>query len=210
MKACGKGDRRDIIAIGGSAGSIEVLEALVRNLPATFGAAVFVVVHSSPRVPSRLPAILNRLGPLKAEPAIDGESIRSGRIYLPPPDRDLVIAKEHICLTRGPKEGLHPPSINMTFRSAALTYGNRVVGVLLSGMLNDGTSGLWEIAKHGGVTVVQDPAEAQFPSMPLSAVRDVPVDYRVRTGEMGDLLTGLAFGAKIPPLRNGVNWQEGW
>jgi len=197
--------KRDIVTIGGSAGAVDVVKTIVRSLPADFGAAVFIIVHTSPRLPSHMPDILNRVGPLHVCHAAEGDAIVPGQIYLAPPDRHLIVAENHIHITRGPREGLHRPSINMTFRSAAGAYRERVVGVLLSGMLDDGASGMWEIARHGGVTVVQNPAEAQFPSMPLSALHDVPVDYEARAEEMGPLLNGLVSGTNISEMRLKVN-----
>lgn len=157
-------------------------------------AAVFVVTHLSPRAKSFLPEILGSRGSLPAREASEEEAIKAGRIYLAPPDRHLLIGKDHIHLTRGPKEGLHRPSINVTFRSAAATCGSRVIGILLSGMLDDGAAGLWEIANRGGITIVQDPAEAQFPSMPLNAVQDAIVHYRLPVAEMGQLINRLIHG----------------
>ena len=182
--------KRDIVTIGGSAGSIEALQKIMRQLPAELPAAVFVVIHMAPRGRSLLPEVLGKC-PLPAQHAVHGERIEWGRVYVAPPDRHLLVAEHHIHLTRGPKEGLHRPSINVTFRSAAMTYGPRVIGVLLSGMLDDGAAGIWEIANRGGVTVVQDPEEAQFPSMPLNALRDASVHYRLPAAEIGTVLPRL-------------------
>lgn len=114
------------------------------------------------------------------------------------PDRHLVIAKNHIHLTRGPKKGLHRPSINVTFRSAAQNYGPKVVGILLSGMLDDGASGLWEISRHGGVGIIQDPDEAQCPSMPLNALRDAPIHFRLPSSGIAPVLLRLVEGGAVP------------
>lgn len=137
----------------------------------------------------------------------DGDRIENGKIYLAPPDKHLLIAKDHVHLSRGPKEGLHRPSINMTFRSAATAYANRVVGVLLSGMLDDGASGLWEISQRGGVPIVQDPAEAPFPSMPLNALADVDVQYTLPVAEISQTLVRLAWGDE-PARTETVNSQD--
>ena len=199
--------RGRIITIGGSAGAIEATKVITQCLPAALDAAVFVIIHISARSPGVLPSILNRDGMIPAHQAIEGEVILPGRVYLPPPDRHLLVAEGHIHLTRGPKEGLHRPSINMTFRSAAANYGERVIGVLLSGMLDDGASGLWEIAKNGGTTIVQDPEDAKFPSMPRSALIDVPVDYQLPAAEIGFLLRRLVSGAEMLPKRPNLNWR---
>jgi len=151
----------------------------------------------APREKNFLPELFNRLGALPARQATEGERIESGRIYVAPPDRHLQVAENHIHLTRGPKEGLHRPSINVTFRSAAMTYGPRVIGVLLSGMLDDGAAGLWEIANRRGITIVQDPSEAKFPSMPLNALQDCVVDYKPAAAEIGTLLPRLVSGEEV-------------
>lgn len=190
--------QRDIITIGGSAGSIESLARIVKALPPDLPAAVFIIVHRRSLENSWLAYLLNRPGALRACEAEDNERISSGRIYVAPPDRHLVIAEGHIHLTRGPKEGLHRPSINATFRSAAAAYGNRVIGVLLSGMLDDGASGLWEIVHRGGVSIVQHPEEARFPSMPLEALTDAPIHYRLRTEEIAPRLVELTNESEVP------------
>ena len=189
---------RDIITVGGSAGSLEALQQIVGRLPVQLAAAVFVVVHMPPRGRSLLPELLHGKGGLTSGQAIEGEPIEAGRIYIVPPDRHLLLAENHIHLSRGPKEGLHRPSINVTFRSAAMTYGSRVIGILLSGMLDDGAAGLWEIAKRRGITIVQDPAEAQFPSMPLHALQDADVDYHLPAAEIAELLPRLVTGGETP------------
>jgi two-component system, chemotaxis family, protein-glutamate methylesterase/glutaminase len=190
----------DIIAIGGSAGSHTGLKNVVRQLPPSLPAAVLVVVHLMPRAASVLPDLLNKLHTLPAKHAEDGDRINKGRIYVAPPDRHMIVAENHIHLSHGPKEGLHRPSINVTFRSAAKVYRDRVVGVLLSGMLDDGASGLWDIAAWNGVTVIQNPEEAPFPSMPLSAQKDVPIDYTLDTQDIAALLVKLATGGAFPPM----------
>lgn len=196
---------RDVVAIGGSAGSIEVIKEIIQALPAGLAASVFVVVHIPARTRNLLAETLSNgryAVDLRAAQAIDGERITNGRIYVAAPDRHMVIAKGHIHLVRSPKEGLHRPSINVTFRSAARTYGNRVIGVLVSGLLDDGVAGLWEVARHHGVTLVQDPDEAQFPAMPVNALREAPVNYRSKTAEIGPVLTRLVSGAEMPDYHN--------
>ncbi|HEY1241216.1 MAG TPA: chemotaxis protein CheB [Bryobacteraceae bacterium] len=191
-------EKRDIVVAGGSAGALETLKLIASELPADFPAAVFVVLHRPPRERNLLTDFLNRAGPVPACQAVEGEPIRPARIYVPAPDRHLILAENHVHISRGPKEGLQRPSINVTFRSAARSYGKRVIGVLLSGMLDDGASGLWEIARQGGVTIVQDPDEARFPSMPVNALRDAPVDFRVRAAEIAPLLRSLVSGGAVP------------
>lgn len=182
---------RNIIVIGASAGGAEALQTLVRSFPADMRAAVFVVLHLAPRSRSLLPDILSAAGPLRASHAEDGATIECGRIYVAPPDRHLVIEPGHVHLGYGPREQHQRPCINVSFRSAALAYGDRVAGVILTGQLDDGTAGLWDIKRRGGVTVVQNPEEAAFPSMPLSALREIEVDHTVRLEDMGPLLVRL-------------------
>ncbi|WP_263416596.1 chemotaxis protein CheB [Terriglobus albidus] len=190
-----------IIVIGGSAGSVGAVVEIVRALPRELNAAVFIVLHSMPRERNHMPEILTARGQLPAQQTSEGARIKAGEIYVVPPDRHLVIAEGHVHISRGPKEGLNRPSINVTFRSAAVTYGERVIGVLLSGMLDDGAAGIWEIANRGGITIVQDPEDAQYPSMPLNALRDAPVDYRLTAAEIGPLLPNLVNGTVKPTQR---------
>jgi two-component system chemotaxis response regulator CheB len=167
----------DIVVIGASAGGVEALVRVVAGLPRDFGAAVFVVLHMPADVPSALASILSRSGALRADIARDGEPIMSGRIYVPEPNRHLVLQPGRVRLTAGPRENSARPSVDMLFRSAARTYGRRVVGVVLSGTLRDGALGLATIKQRNGVTMVQDPAEALFAGMPESALSTSHVDY---------------------------------
>ncbi|MBV9083409.1 MAG: chemotaxis protein CheB [Acidobacteriaceae bacterium] len=191
---------RDVIVMGASAGGVEPLQHVAREMPQDLPAALFVVMHVPPRTKSFLPEILNRAGGLKAVHPRDGDPIRRGCIYVAPPDHHLVIEHEHVHLTCGPKEQHHRPCINVTFRSAASAYGERVAGVLLSGELDDGTAGLWEIQRRGGVTIVQNPEEAAFPSMPLSALREIEVNHTVTVREIGPLLRRLAGDGERPAI----------
>jgi two-component system chemotaxis response regulator CheB len=167
---------RDIIVIGASAGGVEALQSVVRSLPMRLPAAIFVVVHFPERAVSILPRILSRAGPLSAVHAADGDQIVPGRIYVAPPDRHLMLSPNGVRLFRGPKENGNRPAIDPLFRSAATAFGQRVIGVVLSGSLDDGTSGLASIKRHGGLAVVQEPEDAMFASMPRSAIDNVKVD----------------------------------
>ena len=187
---------RHMIVIGASAGGVEALMTLARHLVAEINAALFVTVHFPPDSTSSLARILNRAGPLHAKHAVDGEEIAPGHIYIAPPDHHLLIFRDRVRLYRGPRENGNRPAIDPMFRSAALAYGPRVIGVVLSGSLDDGTSGLLAIKRRGGTTVAQDPEEATFPSMPQSAIDHVPIDHVVRLDRMADLLYDLA---KRPP-----------
>lgn len=178
--------------MGASAGGVQALQTLVHGLPADLPAALFVVLHISANAETELPAILSRAGPLPAVPAEDKAAVQHGRIYVAPPDRHLVLEHGHMHLQRGPKENFHRPAINPLFRSAALSYGNRVAGVLLTGLRDDGVPGLWEIKRRGGVAIIQDPDEAPFPDMPRNAAQSVPIDYPVPVADMPSLLGRLA------------------
>lgn len=183
---------KDIIVIGTSAGGIDALRTLAAALPANLDATLFIVLHTSPDSPGILAQIIDRAGPLPAMSAVRGDRIEKGRIYVAPPDHHLLVEPGRIELTRGPRENRFRPAIDPLFRSAARAYGPRVVGVILTGGLDDGTNGLSIVKRLGGTTVVQDPAEALAPSMPMSALRHVRVDYTVRLAELAPLLVRLA------------------
>jgi two-component system chemotaxis response regulator CheB len=166
----------DVVVIGASAGGLEALMNLVSGLPRDLPAALFVVVHITPTATSTLPAILARHGPLPARHPTDDEPIQAGTIYVAPPDHHLLVRPGRVRLTRGPRENGHRPAVDPLFRSAALHYGPRVIGVVLSGNLDDGSAGLAAVKARGGVALVQEPGETSFPSMPRSAVENVAVD----------------------------------
>ena len=183
--------KHDIIVIGASAGGIEALIELFSVLPQDLPAAVFVVCHLSPQSEGVLPAALSRNGNLRAVNATDREQIIPGRVYVAPPDHHLLVEPGFVRVTQGPKENRFRPAIDPLFRSAAYAYGPRVIGVVLTGALDDGTAGLWAIKERGGLAIVQDPDDALFPSMPLSALTNVQVDYRVPLSEIAPLLVRL-------------------
>jgi two-component system chemotaxis response regulator CheB len=186
---------KDIIVVGASAGGIEALRVLAGGLPADLPASLFVVLHTSPESPAMLPNILDRSGSLPALSPNDGDRIRRGTIYVAPPDRHLLIEPNLVRVTRGPKENRFRPAVDPLFRSAAQTYGPRVVGVILTGYLDDGTAGLWTVKQLGGTAVVQDPADALVPFMPLNAVTHVKVDYCLPLEEIAPLLVRLTSAA---------------
>jgi two-component system chemotaxis response regulator CheB len=190
-------DGRDIVVIGASAGGVVSLQQLVAHLPPDFPAAMFVVLHVSESGTSVLPNILSRAGVLPASHAVHGERIRTGHIYIAPPGNHLTLELGRVRVTRGARENGHRPAIDPLFRSAALVYGSRVIGVILSGSLDDGTLGLRDVKNAGGLAIVQDPADTAWPSMPESAVRNVRVDHCARPAEIGKLLTRLV-GAPAP------------
>jgi two-component system chemotaxis response regulator CheB len=182
----------DIIVVGASAGGVEALVTLARSLKRNLQAAVFVVLHIPAYSPSFLPEILNRAGPLKAVQATDEMQIEHGHIYIASPDHHMLMEQGKVRVVRGPKENRHRPAIDPLFRSAALAYGPRVIGVILTGSLDDGTAGLLAVKRRGGIAIVQDPNEALYPSMPLSALENVEVDYTLPLASIGPQLGQLA------------------
>jgi len=182
---------RNIVVIGCSVGGVEALQTIVAGLPPNFPAAIFVVLHISPQTHSVLPDILNRAGKLPAKHPAHRESIKRGHIYVAPPDHHLIIESGHIVLSRGPKENRHRPSVDPLFRSAARAYGRQVIGIILTGSLDDGTVGLQAVKKVGGVAIVQDPTDAFCGDMPRSAMDHVKTDYVVPVAQMPALLAEL-------------------
>jgi two-component system, chemotaxis family, protein-glutamate methylesterase/glutaminase len=182
----------EVTTIGASAGGVEALIDLVRGLPADLPASIFVVLHMASHGSSVLPRILSRRGPLPTHHARDGETIVLGRIYVAPPDHHLLIHQGLIRLSRGPRENGFRPAIDPLFRTAAQSYGPRVVGVVLSGMLDDGSAGLLAIKERCGIAVVQDPDDALFPEMPRNAMDIAPVDHVLPASGIANLLNQLA------------------
>lgn len=179
---------RDIVVVGASAGGVEALRTIVATLPSDLAAAIFVVVHVPAIATSVLPAILQRAGELPAKHAQDEEEIQRGQIYIAPPDHHIFIQPGFVRVTRGPKENGYRPAIDPLFRTAAATYGGRVVGVVLSGVLDDGTAGLAAVKLNGGRTLVQDPDDALYPMMPESAIAAVEPDVVLPMAEIGDAI----------------------
>lgn len=177
--------------IGGSAGGLSALLDLVRGLPADFPAALFVVIHTSPDNPGVLPQILQRAGALPAALARDREAIEPGRIYVAAPDHHLLLGPGFVHVGRGPRENGFRPAVDPLFRTAARSYGPRVIGIVLSGGLNDGTHGLSQIAAAGGLAIAQSPEDALIPSMPLSAIQNVEVHRVLEAAKLAPALLEL-------------------
>ncbi|MFO0575459.1 MAG: chemotaxis protein CheB [Polyangia bacterium] len=211
-----------IVVIGGSAGGLTALLQLVAMLPRELPAALLAVLHISPDSPSNLAGLLQARSLLPASEAVHGEPLRAGHIYLAPPDFHVLVqatppevaavaatgaaaagaassgALGRIVLSHGPRENRSRPAIDPLFRSAARAFGPRVVGVLLSGKLDDGTTGLLAIKARGGVALVQDPDEAQFPSMVQSAVDHVRVDGVLGVNALASRIVALATAPRDP------------
>ncbi len=182
------------MVIGASAGGVEAIRQIVAALPADYPGAECVVLHIPPQAPSVLARILDRASHVRCVPAEDGMAIAAGHVYVAPPDHHLLVEPGRVHVVRGPRENGHRPAVDPLFRSAARSYGPRAVGVVLTGNLDDGTRGLREIVRLGGLAVVQDPEDAPFPSMPRSARAHVRVAHVLRVPEIAPLLAHLARG----------------
>ena len=203
--------RSSVIVIGASAGGVAALRFLAAALPDTLAAPVLVVLHIG-AYRSELPALLNAAGPIPAKHAEEGETIFPGRIYVAPPDRHMIVADGRLRLLRGPKENCARPAIDPLFRSVAENYGSDAVGVILTGNLNDGTLGLSEIKRRGGIAVGQDPIDAAYPEMPRSAAEHVALDYCLPLAEMPELLVELVDRKDrkeivMPETSSRLDWQ---
>jgi two-component system chemotaxis response regulator CheB len=183
------GPHRDIVVIGSSAGGLVALQEIVSALPGDLPAALFVVTHSAPGPGSELSDILSRWGPLPAHTAVHGERIRPGQIYVAASDNHLTLHRDFVRVTRGPKENGHRPAVDPLFRTAARMYGNRVVGVVLSGNLSCGTEGLMSVKANGGVAVVQ--ADPEYPEMVQNALTHLEPDHVLPVIEIAGLLSRL-------------------
>jgi two-component system, chemotaxis family, protein-glutamate methylesterase/glutaminase len=181
----------DIVVIGCSAGGVEALPKLFSNLPRNTPAGFFVVMHVSATTESYLPRIISRHAKMPCDHASHGEPIQRGKIYVAPPDRHLLLEADKITLGHGPRENRHRPAVDPLFRSAAQHFGSRVIGIVLTGSLDDGTAGLQAIKRCGGLTIVQHPEDALAPGMPLSALQYVSVDHVVTLDKMGTLVKKL-------------------
>ncbi len=197
-------DASSIVVIGASAGGIQALLEVIAELPGTFAAPVFVVVHVGTGR-SVLPTLLSRGGALQATHATHGERFEPGHIYVAPPDCHMLVREDRIELSHGPRENHSRPAIDPLFRSAARAHGHRVIGVILSGALGDGSTGLMTIKAHGGTAVVQDPDDAIVESMPASALRLVQADHVVSAQGIGRYLASMPLS---PPLKAGLNGMD--
>lgn len=181
-----------VVVVGTSAGGIRALEELVMQLTPEMDAAFFVVLHLSRKgIGKYLFQRLQENTKLQCKVAKDGEPIKKGVIYIAPPDEHLLVTRDRVIVGKGAPENRWRPSINNLFRSAAATFSSRVIGIILTGMLDDGTSGMSMIKRSGGIAIVQDPNEADYPDMPLSVLDNVAVDYNESLSKMGALLAEI-------------------
>lgn len=198
---------RDIIVVGASAGGVEALKDFVSGFQKDFKGSVFIVLHIPSYSETRLPWILSKAGPLEAVLPNDGDAIEPGKIYVAPNDHHLLLEKgDRVIVRRGPKENRFRPAIDALFRSAAYVYGSRVIGVVLSGYLDDGVSGLWTIQQQGGLAIVQTAEDAAQPQLPQNVQQYVKPDYKLTAHDMGPLISGLV--QEPAPERNKFSQEE--
>jgi two-component system, chemotaxis family, protein-glutamate methylesterase/glutaminase len=194
-------DRQDIFVVAASAGGVSALQTLCQGLPGDLNASIFIVQHISPASKSMLPAILDRVSALPATSPREGEEIKAGHIYVAPPDHHMLVNRGRILIRKGPKENRTRPAADPLFRSAAVAYGPRVVGMVLTGTLDDGTAGLLAVKRCGGVAVVQNPDDAAWPDMPRHAMRKVTVDFCLPLDALSTLIARLSrepAGPEVP------------
>ncbi|GAA3065206.1 chemotaxis protein CheB [Rhizobium viscosum] len=184
--------RRDIIAIGGSLGAVDAVRELCRGLPHDLAAAMFIVIHVGAEGNNLLAEIFNAHSPITIKTAVDGEILQPGHAYVAPADHHLLVMDDVVRLGRGPRENMARPALDPLFRSVGISFGPRAIAVVLTGLLNDGAAGLADVKRCGGVTVVQNPADAVAADMPLGALRTSDVDYRAPLSSMAELLVRLS------------------
>jgi two-component system chemotaxis response regulator CheB len=196
---------RDTVVVGTSAGGVEALLFLAKRLPRDLPASVLVTIHLPRNARSSLDELLCRAGPLPASFAEDGARLKKGHIYIAPPDRHLLLDGDRLALGVGPRENNARPAIDPMLRATAMCCGFRSVGVVLTGTLGDGASGLWALRQCGGVTVVQDPKDAAFAEMPLTALNRAKPDHVVPLADIPALLNSLVHqpaGEPVPAPRS--------
>ena len=193
-------DMRDILVVGASAGGVSALQRLFAAMPGESAPTVFVVQHITPSGRSVLPQLLTRAGWLPAFHPADGDPVRPGWVHVAPPDRHLLVRDGRTLVRRGARENRTRPAIDPLFRSAAVAYGPRVVGVVLTGTQDDGAAGLRAVKRCGGVAVVQDPDDAEWPDMPRNALAHAAVDHCVALDALPALLARLAAGPAGPAV----------
>ena len=188
-----------LIVVGASAGGMAALTELIAQFPEDFPAAIFIVNHMGvDTTGDALVKVLNDSGGLPCSHGQDGQIFKNGHIYVAPSDQHMLVVKDKILITKGARENRSRPAIDPLFRSAAVAYGNRVIGIILTGYLDDGTSGMAAIKRCGGVCIAQDPADAAYPDMPQSVIANVGADYCLPIAQMGVLLSDLVSKQLAP------------
>ena len=196
-----KREAHDMVVIGASSGGVEALPNLLSRFPETTPAAFLVVLHLGAGYRGDIAGLIARRCRLPVQFATDGQSIEPANVYVAPPDCNMLVERRRIVVPSSPRESFHRPSINALFRSAAQAYGRRVVGVVLSGSMEDGVAGAWEIWRRGGVVLVQEPSEAYAPQLPTHVLQAVPVDYRAPVVDIASFVLGLVTRPpRGPPL----------
>ena len=189
-----------IVVIGASAGGVESLITLFENMPSVFDAPIFIVRHFPVASVSHLEKLLERVSSLQFEVPENGTPIQPGTVYIAPTNRHMLVRPGRIELVFGPRENRFRPAIDPLFRTAAQSYGPRVIGVILSGTMDDGTAGMIAIKKAGGISIVQDPEEAMFTSMPLSVIERDHVDHVLPAAQIAEKLVELTKDSKAGQL----------
>jgi two-component system chemotaxis response regulator CheB len=185
-------EHKRIVVIGASAGGIPAIKTVLSGLPNNFETAVFIVLHVSSRSSaSTLAKIFQKYTSLVCKPGADGEMIRPGCLYIAPPSHHMMLKDGKVRINQGTRENKYRPSIDVLFRSAAVAYGVQVIGIVLTGMLDDGTSGMSAVKRCGGICIVQEPEDAEFSDMPQSVLNNIRVDYQVPVEEMGDIVKNI-------------------
>lgn len=202
-----------VVVIGASAGGLSALKKLISQLHNDFPLPVLIVHHISPDATGNvLLNELNKLNTLKCQHAKNGNSLKSGYLYLAPSDHHLMIGKDQkILVTKGAQENRYRPAVDPLLRSAAIAFGAGVIGIILTGYLDDGTAGMKAIKRCGGICIVQDPDEAEYPDMPKNVLNNVKVDYCLPIAEMGALIYQL-IPRKLPkrkPVPNDILIEAG-
>lgn len=190
---------RDVVVVGASMGGVEALGRLLGRLPAGLPASLFIVLHTADHESGLLARVLGKGGALPVETAVEGQRFVPGRVYVAPPDRHLIVGHDHVHARRGPRENGARPAIDPLFRSAASNCTTRVIGVLLTGLLNDGTAGLQAIKRCGGLALVQDPSDAAYDEMPRTALRHIAADHVLPLDDIPAVLSALALEPRAPP-----------
>lgn len=199
-----------IVVIGASAGGVEALCGLIGNLPADFPAAVLVALHAGAGSESQLPSILTRCGRLPAGHVEETQALEAGRVYVAIPNKHLTLERGLARSDYGPRVDRYRPSINRLFESAAESYGNQVIGIVLSGALHDGTLGMMRLKQSGGTAIVQDPDDALFSSMPQSALDHLDVDFRGSAGDISIELRSLVTDRPRPAVESAAQPRSGY